>query len=190
MAADNPARTSSRKASVCESSVLSKADPRELPARARRKEVAIRGPAVPPRCGAARALQHELAAHEFAIVFANCAGRGGEARVGSEGTLRPLPDIAEHAAARARRYSARFVELIAKHRVRGGGEILPFGFGRQSRPRPACEGIRFEIADVRDWCRPVDLAPAAEGELGFILAPVERRRNVLLLDPGPALRQP
>ena len=51
---------------VCSSSVASKADSCELPAGARREEIAVGGAAVPARGRAAGAFQHELTAHELA----------------------------------------------------------------------------------------------------------------------------
>src|SRR5690242_4905532 len=102
MGADRPASTSSRKARVCGSSVASKAYSRELPPGARREEIAIGGTAMPPRRRAACTLQHELAAHELAVVLADRAFGRCEAGVGTEGAPGPLPDIAEHSATRAR----------------------------------------------------------------------------------------
>src|SRR5579884_3894381 len=116
--AESPASTSSRKAVVCGSSVLSKAHSRELPARGRREEVAVGSAAVPARSGAARALQHELPRHELAIIFADRAFGRSEAGVGRKGALRPFPDIAEQvAAAGARHYRFGFIQLIASVRV-------------------------------------------------------------------------
>src|SRR6476661_3921689 len=95
MDADSPARTSSRNAGSTRSSVFSKANPRKLPTRGWREEVAVGCPAVTARRCAACALEHELAAHEFSIVFAHCTGRSGEAGVGKIGALRPFPHVAE-----------------------------------------------------------------------------------------------
>src|SRR5207237_9018168 len=100
------------------------------------------------------------------------------------------PDIAEDAAAGAGRDRAGFVELVAEVRVGRGGEIFPFAFGRQARVDPAGESIGLEVTDVGDGRRPVDLAPSSEGEFGAVAAPVERRRNLLALNPVPAFRQP
>src|SRR5207253_8331003 len=114
MGADSPASTSSRNAIVCGSSVASKANPRELPPSARREEVAIRGPAMAARRRAARALQHELPAHELAVIFADRALGRSEAGVGREAGLRPLPHVAEHPAAKARSDRAGPVQLVAE----------------------------------------------------------------------------
>src|SRR5215204_4476582 len=95
-----PARTSARKAgSACPSAVASKPHPRELPARGGWEEVAVGGAAVPARGGAAGSLEHHLPAHELAIIFADRALGGLESGVGEEGAHRPLPDVAEQAAA-------------------------------------------------------------------------------------------
>src|SRR3569833_2455217 len=104
MGAVRPASRSSRKASnwstgVCASSVLSKAHPRELPARRRREEVAVRGAAVPARRGAARTLEHQLARLELAVVLADCTFGGSKAGIGNEVALGPFPDVAEDASA-------------------------------------------------------------------------------------------
>src|SRR6476469_9319830 len=130
--AERPASTSSRKALVCGSSVASKEDSGELPARRRREEIAVGGPAVPARRGATRSLQNELPAHELAVVLAHRALGGGKARVGCEGALRPFPDIAEDAAAGAGDGGSSLVELVADHRVRGCCEVFPFRLGRQA----------------------------------------------------------
>src|SRR4051812_18083533 len=116
MGADKPASTSSRKAFVWASSVASKANSRELPASAWREEVTVRGSAVPARRRAACPLQHELAAHELAIVLAHSPFGGRVARVGREGALGPLPHIAEHAAPGARHNRSRLIQLVAKLR--------------------------------------------------------------------------
>src|SRR5690242_10957434 len=130
MDADRPASTSSRNAMVWGSSVLSNADPRELPARGGRKEVAIGCPAVASRRRAACALEHELAAHELPVVLANRTRGRREARVGSEGALCPFPDVPEHSAAWTRRDRSGLVELVADLRVRGRSEAFPFHFSR------------------------------------------------------------
>ena len=51
-------------------------------------------------------------------------------------------------------------------RVGGGGEILPFGFGREPRAGPAGERVGFVIADVGDRRGPIDFAASAKRELG------------------------
>src|SRR6266850_211896 len=53
----------------CCSCVLSEPDARELPARGRRKEVAIARADVSRRRRRGTAAQHQLAAHELAVVF-------------------------------------------------------------------------------------------------------------------------
>src|SRR5690242_11272845 len=112
MGADRPARTSSRKAGSAASIVSGKPQPRKLPARRRRKEIAIGCPAVTTRRGAAGALQHELPAHELAVVLADRALGGLEAGEAEIGARRPFPHVAKNAAARSRHDRVRVVQLI------------------------------------------------------------------------------
>src|SRR5688500_9663000 len=120
-----PASTSARKAgSACASAVASKPHPRELPARRRREEVAVGGAAVAARGGAAGALQHHLTAHELAIILADRALGGLEAGIGEEGAHRPLPDVAEQAAAGFRHDRPSRIELVAEPRIGAAREIL------------------------------------------------------------------
>src|SRR6185295_6375114 len=107
-----------------------------------------------------------------------------------EGALRPFPDIAEDATARAGQDGPGDVELVADQRIGRGREILPLGLGRKPGSGPAGEGVGLIMVDVGDRRRPVDLAASGEGELGAVLMPVKRRADPLLLDPGPAVRQP
>src|SRR6185503_6840430 len=190
MGAESPASTSSRNAFVWGSSVASKAKSRELPASAWREEVAVGGAAMTARCGAACAFQNILAAHELAVVLADGSFGLGKTGVGSEGALRPFPDVAEDSAAGTGNNSGGIVELIADQRIGGGAEVLPFGFGREACAGPAGERVRFKIADVRDGSRPVDLAASTERELRAILAPVQRGDDAFLLHPCPAFREP
>src|SRR5438270_3515213 len=182
--------TSSRNASVCGSSVFSKAHPRELPACGWREEVAVRSATVPARSRAACALEHELPAHELAVIFADSASGRSEAGVGGEGAPRPLPDVAEHSAAGARDGRAGAIELVADHRIRRSGEIFPFGFGGEARAGPAGESVGFEIADVCDGRCEVDLAPPCKRELGAVVVPIKRFFDALAPDPFPAFAQP
>src|SRR5437868_10421453 len=115
--AERPASTSSRNASVCGSSVFSKAHSRELPASRRLEEVAIGGAAVPARGGAACALEHELPAHELAVIFADRARGGRKAGEGIERAPGPFPDVAEQAGGGSRRDRVGMIELVADHGV-------------------------------------------------------------------------
>src|SRR4029453_16516909 len=182
--------TSARKAGSTSLSVSSKAHPRELPARRRREEIAVRGAAVPARGGAAGAFQHHLPAHELAVIFANGAVGSPEAWVGQIGAGGPLPDIAEQSAARARDDRSGLVELVAEPRGGRAGEILPFGFGRQPRPGPAREGVSLIKRNVRNRRSAVDFASAPQGEHGTIATPIVRRLDALTLHPVPAISQP
>src|SRR3989304_657176 len=60
------------------------------------EEIAIGPPHMALWRHAGAAPEHELIAHELAVVLANGARRGLEARVGEIGASRPFPDIAEH----------------------------------------------------------------------------------------------
>src|SRR5687767_13303344 len=70
----------------------------ELPALVGIEEVAIAGPDMAARRGAASAAKNELIAHELAIIFADRPLLGPEARIGKEGASGPFPDVAEHLA--------------------------------------------------------------------------------------------
>src|SRR3546814_5325052 len=62
------------------------------------EEVAVAGPRMAPGRGARPTLQHELAAHELAIIFADRAFYRSEAGIGQIGGAGPFPDIAENVA--------------------------------------------------------------------------------------------
>ena len=68
----------------------------ELPALIGVKEIAIGQPDVASGRRTRSAAQHELVAHELAIVLAQRAGLEPVARIGPIRALRPLPDITEH----------------------------------------------------------------------------------------------
>ena len=142
------------------------------------------------RRGAARALENQLSGHEFAVVFADGSGGWRETGVGRVGTPGPFPDVTEHATSRARDYRSRDIELVANVRVGEGCEVLPFSLGREPRSSPSREGVSLVKAHIRDWRRPVDLAPTTESELALLSEPIERCGDAFLLDPGPAIRKP
>src|SRR5438034_5934324 len=125
MAADRPASTSSRNARVKSSSVASKPNPRKLPARVGREEIAVRGPAMAARGRAARALEDQLAAHELAVIFADCALGRRKTGVWRKGARGPFPDVPEHAAAWPWSDRSSRIELIAQLRIGGSRETLP-----------------------------------------------------------------
>src|SRR5262245_19864595 len=79
-----------------EQGVLRQAEPRELPTRVRREEIAVARAEVSRRGHARAASQNELPGHELAIVHADRAVDRAEARVRRERAARPLPDVAEH----------------------------------------------------------------------------------------------
>src|SRR5688500_6169843 len=129
---ERPFSTSARSAGSTFSSVLSKAHPRELPARGRREEAAVAGARMAAWSRAAGALQQHLAAHELAIIFANRALLGLEAGVGKESRAGPLPHIAERPAARFGEDRAGLVQLVAEARVGRTEGGLPLRLGRQA----------------------------------------------------------
>src|SRR6185369_17789724 len=73
--------------------IAGEAQPRELPARLRREEVAIGRADVRSRRHARAAAQHVLPAHELAVVFADSARRGPETGIGRVIAARPLPRV-------------------------------------------------------------------------------------------------
>src|SRR5712671_5290763 len=94
----------------------------ELPARRRIEEVAIARARMARGGGVRAAAQHHLVDHELAVVFAERAGRGAEARIGRIGAARPLPHDPEG--------------IIEETRP---GRDFPFGSTRQILAGPARE---------------------------------------------------
>src|SRR5205085_12562529 len=82
------------------SCVFGQSHARELPARIGREEVSVAGSNMRARRGARAAAQDVLVDHEFAVVFAERARRGAEARIRRIRAVGPLPDIAKHRAHR------------------------------------------------------------------------------------------
>src|SRR5580704_6784046 len=68
----------------------------KLPARRRREKVPISSPYMRSRRNHGSSTQHHLAAHEFAVVFAESTRHRGKSRVAEVSTLGPLPHISEH----------------------------------------------------------------------------------------------
>ena len=68
-------------------------DAGKLPARLRRKEVAVAGADVPRRRDARSAAQNHLPAHELAVVLAQRAVQRTKARIAQVGAARPHPAI-------------------------------------------------------------------------------------------------
>ena len=88
----------------------------------------------------AAATKHELGGHEFAVVFADGAGRGLKPGIGPIGAGGPLPQLA--------------MALEQRLSMLNPGQ-LPFRFVGQTCPGPAGIGIGFEPAEVTH--RPVIL---------------------------------
>jgi hypothetical protein len=153
------------------------------------------------RRGATRALEHALARHELAIIFADRACGGAEARIGEIGAHRPFPDIAEHlpqpglspVARRTRADGACFVELVAAGGVAASRRRLPFPLGRQPRARPAGKSVGLIMADLACRRGGVDRMQTIQREGGpvrTVMTPVERGLDAVRVHPVPAVRQP
>ncbi len=146
------------------------------------------------RGGTAATAQHPLAAHEFAVVFAQIAGERTEAGVGAIGAAGPFPDISEQLADAPAlpclRMQLVVIGEVAFDRLRGGGRF-PFELGGQAGTGPACAGIGFVVAEMTDRCVQIELAPATQGELAQqVVVPVQRMLPLLDLAQRPALAQP
>ena len=76
--------------------IACESDPCELPAFFRLEEIAVGAANVSARRGAGTAAQNVLVAHEFAIVFAERAGRGAITGIRGVGAARPFPNVAKH----------------------------------------------------------------------------------------------
>ena len=140
------------------------------------------------RGGAAGALEHELPAHELAIIFADRARLRARSRGRARRRLGPLPDVAERSAAGARASTAparsswlpRLGSAERRRnlpiRLRSAGARRPSGRRRRPRNKLMCAtGAAGSI-----------VAPSGEGEMAAVAAPVERRATCLRADPVPA----
>ena len=107
------------------------------------------------RRGAGAAPQHELVAHELAVIFADGAGGRLEAGIRQIGASRPLPHIAVHLLELVRvgigRHGAQMTRAegapLDRKAARGH---LPLEFGRQPLARPAGEGVHLVKAHMAD----------------------------------------
>ena len=82
------------------------------------------------------------------------------------------------------------IQEIAGHVVFAGGK-LPLELGRQPGAGPAREGVRLVIADVGYGCVGVELAKAAQRELGLeAFVPVQGPGPPSRVDGRPTIRQP
>src|ERR1700712_5222489 len=98
------------------------------------------------------------------------------------------------------------VEEVRPRHPRDAGGVLPLALGGEASPLPlsplprlpARVGVRLVEADVADRLLGVDVAHPGEGPqppaaalfLFPLFLPIQRRRPSLLLDLGPAVRQP
>src|SRR5680860_1116646 len=132
----------------------------ELPALMRIEEVAVSSPDMAFRCGARAALEHELVAHELAVILTDGAGGGLEAGIREVGACRPLPHVTEHLGRTVAGFGGHGTKMICAEVTPLNGEALrrdfPLELGRQPVAGPAGEGVRLEIADMGDGCCRVD----------------------------------
>src|SRR5882724_11925174 len=87
---------------------------------------------------------------------------------------------------------AFFLDEIAGER-KIGRRRLPFRFSGQARTGPARVSIGFEITHVADRLGRIYFAQTGESEaepLAIALLPIQRRSPLLVIDRGPAKRQP
>src|SRR5690606_39091114 len=114
--------------------VASQAHARELPARMWVKEIAIRRPNVVAGCGARGAAQHELIAHELAVVLTVRTAEPPEAGTGDVGRGSPFPRVAEALLEsggvwRVARVQLTVFEEVSLYRQRRRGDF-PLGLRR------------------------------------------------------------
>src|SRR5690606_321278 len=85
------------------------------------------------------------------------------------------------------------LEQVAARAAPGRG-VLPFGFGRQARLRPARIGVGLIIADVAHGLVGSQPEEARQREdlrrRGLELAPVQWRADLVFAAPAEAIRQP
>ena len=148
------------------SGIFRKANTAELPARLRRKEIAIRCPDMTSRRSTRSAAQHILIAHELAVVLAECTGRRRITGIGRVRTLRPLPDLAEHLRESLRRDASASTgwkcSLSAKLPSIGtSAAACSHSASLGKRPAPSRIGISLKIADMHHRILRLDWPSAA-----------------------------
>src|SRR4051812_26904443 len=154
----------------------------ELPASMRREEIAIGLSNVRCRRRARATSQHELIAHELAVIFTHGSGRRLEAGITEIRASGPLPNISEHLleafGGRCSRMIVFRVDEVARHRNRLG-RVLPLRFRCESRSCPASISIGLVEADMTDRLLRIDLTSAAKREdrelTVSVALPIQRR---------------
>src|ERR1700677_1761319 len=141
----------------------------EGPSGRRWEEVPVGGAEVVGGRHAGAAAQHVLVDHELAVVLADRPGGRLEARVGTVGGGRPLPDVAEQAGVRRRPgdrvwMEPGLVEEVPRDRQRARRH-LPLRLGGQPTSGPAGEGVGLVVAQVTDRLGRIDRARPGQGEL-------------------------
>src|SRR5580698_2913811 len=177
------------------------ADSGELPAGFGREKIAVAGADVSGGSDAGAAAQDHLAAHEFAVVFAERAAQGLEAGIGEIGAGGPLPAIAPVLADSIG--GGNWLEFTAFDEIAGDGlgfrGCLPFEFGWQAMAGPAGVCVGFEVADLANGSvgDGSERQVTAKGEDGPVcagcvagLVPVEGRAPAIGLDGVPAGGEP
>src|SRR5579862_3065878 len=115
----------------------------------RREEIAITRSYMTGRGGARAAAQHQLIAHELAVVFANQTGSRLKSRVRSVGACRPFPHVSKHLEmARMFRHPRMEYVLVQERSSDGGSQgcNFPFGLGRQTCTRPVRKRVSLVVA--------------------------------------------
>ena len=184
--------------SVGQCDVLGQPDAAELPARVGIEEVAVGGADVGARRGAGAAAQHDLVAHELAVVLAERAGRRREARVGRRrrwgSTPRRRQQLLQAAALAACCATGWKRPLSTKSSPSGRDRRrrVPLGLGGQARAGPAGVGVGLVEADVADRGVVVERLRARQRERGVQSSSCQYsgRCQSLLVDRGPAVGQP
>ncbi len=136
------------------SRTLRESDAGELPAGWRLEEVSVSGANVAGGSDDGAAAEDHLAAHEFAVVFAECAGEGAIAGVGGVGRVGPLPDGAVERV-EAGGLEDAVVEGLDIEEAGVGGRLggsggFPLELGGQAGSGPVGEGVGLVIAEVAD----------------------------------------
>ena len=151
------------------------------------------------RRDARAAAQHELPAHELAVVFADRAFRRLEARIGRKRRCASTPT-------RRRRSDASPAVRLAQ--ARAAGVLSSTKFPRSGSPSAACshsnsvgrrragpgrERVSLEVAHMRDRRRGINRLRAAQRHrpiAALALFPIKRRRPAFRLHRRPSRREP
>jgi hypothetical protein len=123
------------------------------------------------------AAKHKLVTHEFAVVLAHGSRCGCKSGVAEIGRGSPPPSLAE-ALHQSRRHT---------------DSMLPFGFGRQPRARPARVGIGLKKTDMTHRRIQIERPRSVQRKFGpcaTLFPPVQRCAPPVVAHTIPAVRQP